>query len=65
MNIVYNLVDRAILLSDKCFHYQNITRVKRILQENSYPLDFIEKHIKSRLAKIHFTQIFIIIAQNF
>ena len=36
-NIVFNLIDRAILLSDKCFHNKNILRVKNILNENSYP----------------------------
>ena len=55
MNIVFNLIDRAILLSDKRFHKRNISRVTEILIENSYPPDFIKKYTKARLFKINNT----------
>ena len=51
-NIIYNLVDRSILLSDSKFHRKNIFTIKNTLQNNNYPLDFIEKHIKIRLMKL-------------
>ena len=50
--IVFNLVDRAILLAEKKFHNNNINTVKIILKENEYPIKFIEKHIAIRLNKI-------------
>ena len=46
-NIVFNLIDRAILLSDKRFHKRNISQVTEILIENSYPPDFIKKYTKA------------------
>ena len=54
-NIVFNLIDRAILLSDKRFHKRNISRVTAILIENSYPPDFIKKYAKARFVKINNT----------
>ena len=51
-NIIYNLVDRSILLSNSVYHRQNIKQIKKILSDNSYPLSFVEKHIKNRLMKI-------------
>ena len=54
-NIVFNLIDRAISLSDKCFHKRNISRVTEILIENSYSPDFIKKYTKARLFKINNT----------
>ena len=44
-NIIYNLVDRAILLSDKQYHCKNINYVKRIEK-------FISLNIKKRLCSI-------------
>ena len=63
-NIVFNLIDRAILLSDKRFHKRNISRVTEILIENSYPPEFHclchykilknIKRVKTRLYNIYF-----------
>lgn len=47
--MVYNLVDRAILLSDKTFHSKNISFIKTILHLNNYPPIFSEKFIKKRI----------------
>lgn len=52
ISIINNLVDRAIKLSDKKFHYSNIKLLKNILMDNNYPLSFINKYIKKRLNKI-------------
>ena len=40
-NIIYNLVDRAFLLSQKSFHKANLRKVKTMLLNNDYPLEFI------------------------
>lgn len=47
--MVYNLVDRAILLSDICFHSKNLKIVEKILTINSYPAHFYKKFIQKRL----------------
>ena len=52
-NIVFNLTDRAINLSHKQFHKDNISLIKKILLENSYPIDFINANIKERLVYIN------------
>ena len=49
---MYNLINRAILLSDKKFPHSNIIQVKQIMQENQYPNSFINSCIKKRLFKI-------------
>ena len=51
--MIYNLVDRAIHLSSKKFHKNNIEKVRFLLKNNSYPDKFIEKYIKIRLNKIN------------
>jgi len=51
VNTINNLVDQAILLSDKSFHQDNLTIVKNILLNNSYPLDLINRKIKERICK--------------
>ena len=51
-NIVYNLTDRAFLFSDKKFHKNNRKIITDLLLKNKYPLDFINKQIKTRLRKI-------------
>ena len=51
INIIYNLVDRAIGLSDKRFHHNNLKIIKNILNENNYPKDFMTKFINKRLYK--------------
>ena len=52
-NIIFNLIDRAILLSDKQFHHKNIRLVKEILINNNYEQKFITKFIRKRLFKIY------------
>lgn len=54
-NIIYNLIDRATLLSEKKFHRVNIRKVKNQLIENNYPPVFIDKCIKTRLRKIRYS----------
>lgn len=51
-NVVYNLIDRAIKLSDPQFHDANIILVRKILKDNDYERHFIDKHIKIRLNTI-------------
>ena len=45
-SIVFNLVDKAIQLSDVRFHNQNLDLVKKLLLNNGYP---IKLHINNRL----------------
>ena len=54
INIVANLVDRAILLSDTCFHDTNIHKITELLLCNDYPSEFINIHIQNRLRKLKF-----------
>jgi len=49
MNTIYNLVDRAILLSDVRFHFKNIDIVKQILFNNCFPTQVINRYVKKRL----------------
>lgn len=49
IGIVYNLVDRAILLADERFHTSNLEKIKIILNNNNYPADFVQKNINNRL----------------
>jgi len=51
-NIIDNLVDQAILLSDERFHSSNLEVVKTILRNNCYPVELINKKIKNRLITI-------------
>jgi len=51
-NIIANLVDQAILLSDERFHSSNLEIVKTILRNNCYPADLVNKKIKDRLITI-------------
>ena len=52
INIVYNLVDRAILLSDKKFHRKNLKIVTTLLKNNNYPRRFVKQHVYKRFFKI-------------
>ena len=52
INIVYNLVDRAISLSHKQFHKKNLDSVFRILQNNNFPRNFINRFVYIRLHNI-------------
>ena len=49
---VYNLVDKAILLSTVEFQKNNINTVKDILRKNCYPVTFVKKHIEIRLKRL-------------
>uniref|UniRef100_A0ABD2W8E4 Reverse transcriptase domain-containing protein n=1 Tax=Trichogramma kaykai TaxID=54128 RepID=A0ABD2W8E4_9HYME len=49
INIVYNLTDRAILLSDQRYHSKNIEKIRKLLLENDYPISFINRHLFKRL----------------
>ncbi|KAK5648492.1 hypothetical protein RI129_003384 [Pyrocoelia pectoralis] len=51
-SIIYGLVDRAIKLSSQQYHKDNINIIKKILMNNNYPLDFINKNINNRLLHI-------------
>ena len=54
LNIVYNLVDRALLLSERMFHNKNLIKLKSLLTKNNYPIDFIENNVKRRMSKIKY-----------
>ena len=47
--VVYNLVDRAILLSDVQFQAANLELIEKVLRENFYPGKFVKDNIKHRL----------------
>jgi len=47
-----NLVDHAILLSDKRFHVKNLEIVESILRNNGYPKNIIKKQIIKRCKTI-------------
>ena len=51
-NIVYNLIDRSILLAHSSFHIENLAKVKEMLLRKDYPLPFITSCIGNRLRKI-------------
>jgi len=52
LNTITNLVDQAVLLSDKRFHEANIEIVKDILRNNCYPRELINRKIKERIVTI-------------
>ena len=49
IGMIYNLIDKSILLSDKKFHNNNIQYTQSILQMNDYPRTFIEKYSNKRI----------------
>lgn len=53
-NIVFNLIDRAVLLSHEKYHEDNIRLVKKILINNNYEKKFIDKYICQRIHKIKY-----------
>jgi len=55
ISVVYGLLDRAILLSDKEFHPTNINKVRDTLKLNNYPANFINKFINKRMKKYKHT----------
>ena len=50
--IIYNLIDRGILISRPSFIPKNIQKIRSLLQSNGYPLEFINKHIGIRIQYI-------------
>ena len=55
--MVFNLTDKAILLSDNQFHKKNLEKVKQFLVNNSYPTKFITKNMQKWIKKIKTIQI--------
>ena len=51
-NIIFNITDRAILLSHNKFHMKNKEKIVKLLVDNGYPVDFINKNIDIRIKKI-------------
>ena len=54
IGMVYNLVDRAILLANDCYHNENLDITKKLLLQNQYPLKFINFYTKKRLNTIKY-----------
>ncbi|XP_071579989.1 uncharacterized protein [Temnothorax nylanderi] len=52
VNTITSLVDHAVLLSDARYHDSNINLVKKILVNNSFPMDLINKHINNRIKQL-------------
>ena len=50
--IIYSLTDRAILLSNKCFHIDNLNCVRSTLLKNGYPLQLLNEQIFQRYREI-------------
>ena len=53
IGIIKNLVDSAILLSDKKFHQDNLKLAFTFLNFNGYPSQFINRYIKKRINEIN------------
>jgi len=51
---LYNLLDRAILLSHPKFHNKNINLCINILLENGYPLHMIFHYFNRRIGSLNF-----------
>ena len=51
--MVFNLVDKIMLLSHPSFHKKNFDFITSALIKNNYPLSFIKKHLKIRINKLH------------
>jgi len=47
--IIYNLVDKVIILSDPSFQGNNLDKSIRHLLKNGYPLNFIFKNINKNI----------------
>ena len=52
--MIYTLVDKAILLSDKNFHKENLTIVKQLLLNNDYPSKFIDCYVEKRINTLEY-----------
>ena len=53
INIIKNLVNSAILLSNKIYHVDNLNNIKEYLILNNYPTKFIDNYIKKRTIEIY------------
>ena len=53
IKIIKNLVDSAILLSNKIYHGDNLNIIKEYFILNNYPTKFIDKYIKKRTIEIY------------
>ena len=53
MNIIKNLVDFAILISNKIYHVDNLNITEEYLIPNNYTNYFIDKYIKKRTIEIY------------
>ena len=51
-SMIFQLIDKAILLTDTSFHSETIEFIKTIILQNSYLRTFIEKNIPKRLQPI-------------
>lgn len=47
--MIFSMVDKVMLLSEKQFHHKNFKLVTNILQDNNYPLHIINSNIHSRI----------------
>ena len=52
IGIIYSLTDRAILLSNKCFHISNLNCRRFTLLKNGYPLELLNEKIFQRYREI-------------
>jgi len=52
IGVIYNLIDRALLLSHPIHHKANIEKCIQILRDNGYPLDTIFIEINRRIKKL-------------
>ena len=50
--VIFNMVDRAIILSNETFHKKNLEIVKNTLILNNYPKKFIDKYLTIRFKKL-------------
>jgi len=55
--IIYNLIDRAMLLSHPDYHKKNIENCIELLINNGYPLQLIFEQINKRLKKILWSKV--------
>ena len=53
INVINHLVDRGITLAHITFHKENIQKIKTILLNNNYPINFINHVIKNRINHLH------------
>lgn len=51
LNMVNNLVNRVVTLTDQCYLKECIVKTKSMLQENGYPENFIDKIVKKHQYK--------------